>query len=113
MDIYKLLDDDTIGLDRDKVHVYKSLIDTKLIQDNITTVNIDPVNANRYKGNLFGLLKNELDIPNSAIYINMLVNDCDSSLMYDGSLNIKILNADIAESILDYIDEHETLLASL
>lgn len=59
----------------------------------ITTKEVTPVQAEKYKNDLFGLLKNELSIPNEFLYPHMLVNGYDSPSAYGGEkLRFKILD---------------------
>ena len=111
--LISLLDDDSMGLDETTIHNIIMLASTDIVKNNLLTVTLDPVDANRYKGNLFGLLKNVVEIPNSAIYINMVINGYTSSLDYDGKLQLSIVNSDIAQNIITFLQEEKTLKTSM
>lgn len=57
-----------------------------VLQENyvITTKEISPVQAEKYKNDLFGLMANELSIPKEYLYPHMLVNGYDSPSSYGG-----------------------------
>ena len=103
MDVLKLMDSDSEIVDKDKIHKWLNLLNTPLINNNIKDVNIDPYLGVKYRGNFTGLLKNELQIPNSAIFLNIIINGFNSSLDYDGRLVIKLLEPDVLVGILEYI----------
>ena len=63
---------------------------TKRTFTNTTTKSISVATANRFKGDFYGLLKRELNIPEEHIIPNMIVNGIDSSTDYDG-INTDIL----------------------
>ncbi len=51
--------------------------------------------ANRYKGDFFGLLTREFNIPEEHLIPNLIVNDLDSSTSYDGRvISIKLIPSD-------------------
>lgn len=59
----------------------------------VATKEISPVQAEKYKHDLFGLLKNELNIPKEFLYPHMIVNGYDSPSNYGGErLRFKILD---------------------
>jgi len=103
MDILNLMDGDSEIIDKDKIHKWLNMLNTPLINYNINEITIDPYLGVKYKGNFTGLLKNELNIPNSAIFLNTIINGFDSSLDYDGRLYIKLLEPDVVINILEYI----------
>jgi len=107
--LIELMDDDSMGLNSKTIHDIITMASTDIVKNNLQIVTIDPVDAIRYKGNMFGLLKNVLNIPNSALYINMVVNGYQSSLEYDGKLRLKILNADTAQYIVNLLQEYKTM----
>lgn len=111
--VLDLLDNDSMGIDKDNIQNIITLITGSDLDKNVNSVNIDPVDANRYKGNFYGLLKNVLNVPNSAIYFNMLINGYTSSLGYEGSLQVKIIDANIAQKILVFLQEAKTLKANI
>jgi len=57
---------------------------TKQTFTNNISKSISITTANRYKGDFFGLLKRELNIPEEHILPNMIVNGLDASSDYDG-----------------------------
>jgi hypothetical protein len=63
---------------------------TKRTFTNTITKSISVTTANRFKGDFYGLLKRELNIPEEHIIPNMIVNGIDSSTDYDG-INTDIL----------------------
>lgn len=69
---------------------------TKLtFSDSVIEKTITITTANRYKGDFFGLLKREFNIPEEHIIPNMIVNDLDSSTSYDGrTTSIKLIPSD-------------------
>lgn len=85
------------------IHEWKSLSNTDRVRDNLTLTTIPSDKATAYTGNLVGLMRNELDIPMSCIYINMLVNNYNSSLEYGGDSSLYILDPEIATELLYYI----------
>ena len=101
MTVLSLMDNDSEFVNSDLIHKWESLINTSLVQNNISEVEIDSYLAIAYTGNFTGLLHNELKIPNSAIYINTRINNLKSSLDYSGKTTIKILHPDIAFKILN------------
>lgn len=107
MSYITLMDDDSEHLDLDTIHKWESFVNTPIITDNLHVVQIEPYNANRYKGNFTGLLHNELNIPNSAIYLNTRVNGFKSSLEYDGRLEIVLLEPSITLDILNSIRDSD------
>lgn len=57
---------------------------------------VTPAVAYRYKGNLIGLLKNELNIDEDMLYLTMLINGYYDSSSYDGRLNeFAVLNKEM------------------
>jgi len=105
MDIVNMMGDDTMQLDAETIHKFESLLDTQLIRDNITMVTLEPYKGEKYKGNLYGLLHNEFNIPNFAIYLIIRINGFKSSLTYDGRLNLMILNPETVETIISNIKD--------
>ena len=103
MEILELMDDDSMDIST-KLNKWEDYINSDIINNNITTIRIDPVTANRYIGDFYGLLHNVLNIPNVAYYINMRINNIHSSLDYDGFLDIKIINSEIIETIIDMME---------
>ena len=54
---------------------------------------ITPVQAEKYRGDLFGLLQNELNISQEYLYPHMIVNDYSSPTGYNGErLRFQIIN---------------------
>ena len=107
--VISMLDSDGMGLDKHTIHDIISIASSDVVKNNTHIVTVDPVNANRYKGNLFGLLKNVLDIPNSAIYINMVINGYKSSLEYNGKLQLRILDPNVGEEVVNLLNEQKVL----
>lgn len=105
MTVTKLMDEDSYHIDRDTLDIYESLLNTELLNDSVTTINVEPVNAERYKGDFFGLLHNVYQLPNFSLYLITRLNGFKSSLEYEGSLQIKIFNDDAISAIIDYINE--------
>lgn len=111
--VLELLDTDTMGISKDNIHDVLSLIKGSDFSTNLMTTIVDPVDARRYKGNFFGLLKNVLGVPNSAIYMNIILNGYSSSLDYDGKLRITLLSNDVAQNIMVYLQEEKTIKANI
>jgi len=105
MTYLKLMDNDSEFVTSDLLHKWESLIDTEIVQNNISTVTIDTYLAEAYKGNFSGLLHNELDIPNSALYLNTRINNLKSSLDYDGKTKLNIIHPDICFKLLNSMQE--------
>ena len=95
----KELDPDSMQLTEETLHIYESLIHTPIVKDNIVTKIIEPVIAEKYVGDFYGLLHNELKIPNYAYYIMLRINHIRSSLEYDGFREIKLLKPEAYETI--------------
>ena len=104
MELLKLLDSDTDIVDSKLIHVWESILESDVIKNNLILQNVDPYLGSKYKGNLYGLLHNEYQIPNSAIYINMRINGYKSSLEYDGGLDLYLLDSDVLLNILNTIN---------
>lgn len=92
-----------INLDVNNIQVIESILNTSIILDNIKETTLDEVMTIRWKSDMYGLLHNELGIPNSACYINMRINGYRDPLEYDGRSTIKIIDPDIVVKILKYI----------
>lgn len=113
MDVAKLMDDDSFGLDSETIHILESFLQSLTENKDFITMTVEPVDANRYKGDLIGLLTNVFKIPNSATYLNMRINGFKSTLDYDGERQIKILESSKVEAILDIINERKTMKEEL
>jgi len=101
MIIFDLIDSDSEFVDSIMIHRWESVLHTSTVRDNLIMRTITPYLGSKYKGNLYGLLHNELHIPNSGIYLNIRINGFKSSLAYDGELELKILEPDVMLSLLD------------
>lgn len=59
-----------------------------------TTTEITPVDAEKYKFDLYGLMRNVLGIPDNLVYPNMICNGYACSTHYSGELlRFKILDS--------------------
>lgn len=105
MSCISLMDNDSEFVTQELVHKWESFINTSVVQNAISTADVEPYLAEAYKGNFSGLLHNEFKIPNSALYINTRINDLKSSLDYDGKKTIKLLHPDVAFKLLTSIQE--------
>ena len=105
MDVIQLLDDDSLQLDTRSINIIESLINTPLVQDNIYTTVIDGYLIEKYRGNFYGLLHNELNVLNNSYYINLRVNGLKSPLDYNGFMEIKLVKQDVVLKILETIRE--------
>jgi len=101
MVIFDLIDSDSEFVDSVMIHRWESVLHTDLVQNHLVTRSVTPYLGSKYSGNLYGLLHNELQIPNSAIYLNIRINGFKSSLDYNGELMLKILDPDVMLSLLD------------
>ena len=109
MSILKLLDSDSMELDEFKVHQWESLINSPLLNNNISTVDVEHVDGDMYQGDFYGLLHNILDIPNSACYVNMRINGLTGSTEYNGFTKIKLLDPEVFENIQLFIKQRENI----
>jgi hypothetical protein len=55
----------------------------------VREIEMTPVQAEKYKGDLHGLFKNEMSMRETHIYPHILVNGYDSSSCFDGT-NLKL-----------------------
>ena len=109
MTITDLQDEESLGLEDGVLQEIEGLLNSPMVINNISSRNIDSVLANKYIADLYGLLHNEFDIPNEAIYINIRLNGYRSSLDYDGRLSLSILDPETFETILEFIQQKQSL----
>ena len=99
--------------DREMLHYVESLLSTPIIQDNIREKEIEPVLANRWYGNFYGLLHNELYISPNALYLHLRINGFRLNTDYKGSRKIKVLEPEVFEEILDAYEKNKAYKNSL
>ena len=96
--------EDTFSLSKETIHILETYIDSDLIKDNISEKEIDPVVAEQYIGDMYGLLKNKFNLPSEVIYLTIRINDYKSSVDYDGNRKLKILKPEVFSSIYDLVE---------
>ena len=83
-------------LDRSLVAKWNSIRDILRTSHISTELSVNTVAAERYKFDLYGLLRNELNIPTMQIYPHMIVNGYMSSYDYYGELlRFKIIDGNV------------------
>jgi len=102
-----------IEMDEEYVHYLESILARPIIQDNIRTTLVDPVVGQRWVGNLFGLLSKELSISENALYIHLRINDLKLNTDYDGRREIKILDPETFENVLNTYEINKAYRKSL
>jgi len=103
MTVLKGLDDDSMCLNFNNLQIWESFLNTPYIDKNTTAIEVSPVDAINYTGDMYGLFHNVYDIPNSAIYINIRINGFTSSSDYNGARKLKLLSAEKVYAIVDEI----------
>lgn len=82
--------------DIELINKWNLITDTLIKKHIVREIEISPVMADKYKFDLFGLFRNEINIPIEHIYPHIRVNGYDSSNCYDGGkLRLKIIDANI------------------
>lgn len=71
-------------MDADIASKWNTIAPLLAIKHSTGTTEITPHLANMYRGDLYGLFKNELDMPEEYIYPHIRANGYDSSGSYDG-----------------------------
>jgi len=67
----------------------------------VTYVDIKPAQANKYIGDMYGLFKNDLNVPENAIILHILANGYNSSCDYHGEkLRLMLLDYNIITTYL-------------
>jgi hypothetical protein len=101
------------GMDREMLHYIESILTTPIVTDNIKIKEIDPDAANRWYGNFIGLLSNELYLSSNATYIHLRINNYRLNTDYKGDKNIKLLDSEIFEEIIDTFNRNKAYANSL
>ena len=112
MRVNKLLISDT-ELDEDRLHYFESILDSPIIRDNLKDIEIEFVKANRWYGNIVGLLINELKISPNAVYINMRINGYVNACDYNGETKLKLLDPGTFNIIIESYLQNKALKKSL
>lgn len=82
--------------DRTLIAKWNSLKDILLSKHIVNEISISPVAAEKYKFDLYGLIRAELGIQENQIYPHMIVNGYTSSYDYNGELlRFKIISSDV------------------
>lgn len=84
-------------------HQWESILNTPIIIDNTKLTTVNEGISNSYTGNFYGLLSNELKIPQVYWYINMRVNGYECTLDYDGASTFYIIDPSVLEDCLNII----------
>lgn len=72
--------------------------------DDITPVEVTPVDAERFKSDFFGLLKHRYRINEELWYPHLIINNMTSPLDFkENMVKISTMRADILYNYLDYI----------
>lgn len=100
-------------LDADRLNYYESILNTKIVKEDVREVTIEQVKADRWFGNLYGLFLNELGLSPNSVYINMRINGYSSSLDYKGELKLKILEPRAFNTIIETYLQNKALKKSL
>ena len=61
--------------------------------------------AYSYYGDFFGLLKQEIDLPESTFFLHLIFNGYTHPIEYKGERKIKILQPTVASKIIDLLEE--------
>jgi len=104
---------DGFDLDEKMLHYIESLLATKIIVDNIVETTIESVKAERWYGNFYGLLSNELGISSNALYIHLRINGYRLNTDYKANKNIKILEPEVFGEIIDTYERDNAYRKSL
>ena len=82
--------------DRTLIAKWNSLKDILLTKHIVNEITISPVAAEKYRFDLYGLIRAELGIKENQIYPHMIVNGYTSSYDYNGELlRFKIISNDV------------------
>ena len=92
--------DTSNGLTLDIINKWNNVISKHLTDtDNIISRDIDANIADKYKGDLYGLLVNELRILAQYTYPNIILNGCTDSGSYNGKITtIKLFNTTLLQN---------------
>jgi len=104
---------DNFDHNRNMLHYITSLLSTKIITENINEAIISSVKAERWYGNFYGLIGNELDISPNAFYIHLLINGYRLNTDYKSKTTIKILDPEAFEEIVNTYERNEAYKKSL
>ena len=102
-----------LGLSSDKIHYIESILNTPIVKDNILTTTIDAVTAERWYGNFYGLLNNELLISPNALYIHLRINGFNNNVDFKATTDIKLLDPDAFDEIEETYLRNEAYRKSL
>lgn len=104
MDISDALTKQSMYIDRGRIHIWESLLNTGVVLNNQSIVTIDGVKGEAYKGNFYGLLNNVLDVSPALWYITLRVNNLRTPIDYNGLINIIVLDPVIMSDILTLVE---------
>jgi len=104
---------DSFNVDREMLHFVESLLATRTILDNVVETTIESVKAERWYGNFYGLLSNELSISSNALYIHLRINGYRLNTDYKASTYIKILDPETFEDVINIYERNIAYQKSL
>jgi len=102
-----------INLNPDLIQLWDKIVNLPDVKENTVGKIISPAVANSYIGNFYGLLGNELNLPEDAFYPTLLVNNLRNPVDYSGSEIIYIISPDVFEKYHTLIKEKISLEESL
>lgn len=86
---------------------------TIINESKYTTKTIEPVTADKYRNNMYGLLRNHIGISEEHIAINILLNGYSNSSDYDAEvLEIKCVDPSWLEGAMNILIANEKKIAS-
>jgi len=94
--------------DFNKIQIWEKILSSELVQNNIAETTLDLATTYTYRYNFIGLLSNELGIDPEVWYIHLRINGLESPLDFNGNNKIKVLNPDVAETIIKKIQAMES-----